>query len=241
MRGPGYTPEQLAYIRENAQQMSDVAMGKVLGFKSSKVLHIRKRNGIAGRPSQWTPERIEQVRALYIDQGLTSDEAGAVVGVSGKTVRMLCRTHAWNRDPRIAALNLRKTEASRHAKARRQARNRAAKARREAAAMKAAAERATMNDADLVADFINRKGVTIVPPGQACGLTRIEAVFGAYKPPATWHEQRVIAHKNAAVSTIYRNSGDGRSGPLDQVREPDNHEEGSGRRANASPVLTSAS
>lgn len=190
MRGPGYTSDQLAFIRESAPHKSDVEIGAALGFKPSKVLHIRQRNGIAARVERtfWTDERTETMREMYLIKGLTSETVAKALETTSTAVRRKAQRMGWGRDPLLRKVN----QAS--------AQKRLAPARRvhRAPVPKPSSAGIRLSDQALIAEFLATKGVTKVASGLACGLSSIETQFGAYRPNSSWHDQRVQAGKNAA-------------------------------------------
>lgn len=188
------TDEQLAYIKEHGGKVSDDALGLALGIPMRKAYYFRTQLGIPAyvASSFWTDERVALAKDLYCVQGLSSTEAGKILGCDGAVIRRKANRSGWVRDPQQRFGNAARVQRDRwsgHVAVR--SPHKAAPAPQESRLVHA-------DDQALIADFLARKGVTKLEPGRACGLSEIERMFGAYKPTSTWVEQKLIAGRNAA-------------------------------------------
>lgn len=94
------TPKQLQIIREMARSEPDHIIGQRLGFHPRKVCSIRKENGIpACNKAHWSPEKVEQARVWYVEEGLTATEVAKRLGCGPNVVRALKSKRAWERSP----------------------------------------------------------------------------------------------------------------------------------------------
>ncbi|CAN7306935.1 hypothetical protein LJR164_001613 [Phenylobacterium sp. LjRoot164] len=102
----GYTDKDVAKIRELAATLPDHVVGERLGFHPRKVCAIRNAYSIPPcNKKQWPDEKAEQVRQLYVVQGLSADVVAAQLGCSAAAVRRLKERRGWYRDASLEARN----------------------------------------------------------------------------------------------------------------------------------------
>lgn len=184
------TEAQFNYIRDRAGKEPDEVIAKALGFHPRKVLYCRTKNGWPRyvAPHPWSAEVTAQCYDLYIVQGLPSSKVGELIGTTADQVRRKAHRMGWKRDAGARKTNQKIAQWRRWHGPEAQPRS--------APEAKPALLRGA-NDAALIADFIAKRGVTVVPPGVACGLSGLEMQFGAYRPNAGWIEQQVIGKRDA--------------------------------------------
>jgi len=144
----------------------------------------------------WTPDRLAELRRLYLVEGFSPAGAAAVVGCRVGDVRRKVSQLGWV-DLRPPERRIAERKAGRLAGVALVAQQRAAE--RRAPAERAGAERQA-GDADLVAAFIAAGKVTQLPTGHACGITRWEAALAPARAPAGLSAQRRRQRDSARIS-----------------------------------------
>jgi len=192
-----YTEEQIAFIRDNQGKMGAELIGRSIGLTKRQVRHIRDQLGLsrqsAGRPARlWTAERKERAYQLYIVEGQPAAKVAEQLGVKALNVRVIAHASGWNRDPKHEVNN-------RNA---RRAPPKPTKQQQRVIAELTQSRLIGASDAELIADFIARRGVTACEPGWACGLTQLETRLGAANPArqTIWEKRQENAarRRNAA-------------------------------------------
>lgn len=175
-QGGTYSAEQLSYIRDRAGKDTDEAIGEHLGFHPRKVAYIRHDNQIKGRTpgvnrrSEVYLAKLAYVKAHYVDLGQSATEVAKALGADPKTIRKIAFRQGWTRRREFRNINQALGQARRWEEA------------RAAEAAKPKTIIVPPTDAELIAAALKAGKLTILPPGQACGLTAWEANLGTYKP-----------------------------------------------------------
>jgi len=189
----GYTDDQLAFIRASVATLTDVEIAKALGWKPGKVLHTRQLNDIAAKPREtfWSDDKTNLAKELYLVEGLPAVEVGERIGCDGAMIRRKAKRMGWVRDPAARVRNQFRAQ-------------RRIVERKRVAPPKPRVVIDTADDNILIADFLARRAPTVLPPGVAAGLSKMEAVFWTVGAGGSWKDAqqsglRAAAKKRAAA------------------------------------------
>lgn len=184
-----YTEVQLATVRERAGTMPDAALGALVGLPEWRVTRLRKANALPStvKSPVWPPERVERAFQHYMTEGRPSKQVASLLGCTDASIRKLAARKGWKRAPEVRYINSGYAQRQRNAQ-------------RRPAIVPALPPKEDRPDADLVAEFLAKKAVTILEPGLAAGLSAMERQFGTYKPGLDWKAQNAAMYgKKAAI------------------------------------------
>lgn len=190
-----HSEETLAFVRERAGKVPDHIIGELLGFSTRKVCLLRKANNIVSGYRKRRPQHvIDTVRREYVEAGRPASDVGRELGVTATSVRRIAHEHHMERPRRMMVENagnaVRKYLA---------ANPRPKKARPPAKPFVPETRLLSADDTALIADFLARKPITVLPPGQAAGTTTWEMLLGTARPPSSgWRDEHARHHANVA-------------------------------------------
>ncbi len=190
-----HSEETIAFIRDRAGSIPDHIIGELLGFSGAKVRNIRKAHGI---PSGYVKRRpqaiIDAVRREYVELGRPAKDVGAMLNITGTSVRRIAHENKMGRPRRMQAIN-----AGNAVRAYLAAHPRPRKEPVPRRFVEPISKLISDDDNLLIADFMANRTVTILPPGRACGTTRWEDLLGTARPPGSnWKDEQARGRAQAA-------------------------------------------
>ena len=164
-------------VLERGGKVSDRLISEETGIPENQIWRARKALGIpAFRKHGDTEAKREIVQREYIDLGKSASVVGAMMGLTERQVRKIAYSAGMVRSPEVARAN--------------------AIANKPVRVPTVKPENA-VSDADLIADFIARKGVTKLADGIACGLTRWEGQLHTAYPANSFRQRNAADYPNS--------------------------------------------
>jgi hypothetical protein len=190
-----HTAADVAFIAANAGKIPDHLIAEALGFTTRKVFTLRKQNAIPSGYKKRRPQAvIDAVRREYVEAGRSAADVGLELGVTATSIRRIAQESGMKRSRVFMARNA--GEATRRRLA---ANPRPRRERPPAKPLVLETRLLSADDSALIADFMARKTVTVLPPGQAAGTTQWERLLGTAKPDmSNWRDQHARQHANHA-------------------------------------------
>lgn len=122
------------------------------------------------------------VKRLYIDEGKSAKECAELLNTTPNAIRRAKYKYKWERNPIFRKINHHTKMASRSGEVARESARRAWQTRNPGR-INPYGPKSDKTDAELIAEAIAKGKVTILAPGIAAGLTRIEAALGTAPVP----------------------------------------------------------